>query len=115
MVESEEGDITWGGHAPLDYERDEEETPIEVEEKKKYSKKRIKINVEENLLVPKHEIVSEEEKEELMRKYGPLELFPKILSSDPMVERLGAKPGDLIKVYRSEGIYYRYVVGERSY
>lgn len=111
MVEEE--DILRGAGAPLDYET-EEESLIEVEEKKgKKLRKPLKVNIEESLMVPKHEIVSEEEKIALIQKYGPLDLFPKILESDPMVERLGAKPGDLIKIYRDEGIYYRYVVRER--
>lgn len=114
MVESEdEGIILRGGGAPLEF--DEEETPIEEERRERKAKKLLKINVEESLMVPKHEIVSEEEKAELVRRYGPLEFFPKILANDPMVERLGAKPGDLIRVYREEGIYYRYVVSERRY
>lgn len=115
MVESEDEDITLrGGEAPL--ELDEEETSIEEEGKReRKSRKPVKINVEESLMVPKHEIVSEEEKVELAKRYGPLDLFPKILASDPMVERLGAKPGDLIRIYREEGIYYRYVVSERRY
>lgn len=115
MVESEGDDIALeGGKAPLEF--DEEETPIEEEgRRERRPKKLIKINVEESLMVPKHELVSEEERAELVRRYGPLELFPKILASDPMVERLGAKPGDLIRIYREEGIYYRYVVGERRH
>lgn len=115
MVELEDGDIALGGgEAPS--ELDEEETPIEEGVKgERKPRKPVKINVEENLMVPKHEVVSEEEKAELVKLYGPLDLFPKILASDPMVERLGANPGDLIRIYREEGVYYRYVVGERRY
>ncbi|MEM3481267.1 MAG: DNA-directed RNA polymerase subunit H [Candidatus Korarchaeum sp.] len=87
----------------------------EEERRERRARRPLKINVEESLMVPKHEIVSEEEKAELVRRYGPLDLFPKILASDPMVERLGAKPGDLIRIHREEGIYYRYVVSERRY
>ncbi len=111
MVESEDEGITLrGDEVPPELEEE-----ISIEEGRKRAKRLVKINVEENLMVPKHEIVSEEEKNELIRRYGPLELFPKMLASDPMVERLGAKPGDLIRIHREEGIYYRYVVGERRY
>lgn len=114
MVESEdEGTILRGEGTPLEF--DEEEAPIEEERRERRARRPLKINVEESLMVPKHEIVSEEEKAELVRRYGPLDLFPKILASDPMVERLGAKPGDLIRIHREEGIYYRYVVSERRY
>ncbi|WP_052568518.1 DNA-directed RNA polymerase subunit H [Candidatus Korarchaeum cryptofilum] len=111
----EEDDILRGAGAPLDYET-EEESVVEAEGKRgKKLRRPLKINIEESLIVPKHEIVSEEEKIALIQRYGPLDLFPKILESDPMVERLGAKPGDLIRIYRDEGIYYRYVVRERHF
>jgi DNA-directed RNA polymerase subunit H len=111
----EEDDILRGAGAPLDYET-EEESVVEAEGKRgKKLRRPLKINIEESVIVPKHEIVSEEEKIALIQRYGPLDLFPKILESDPMVERLGAKPGDLIRIYRDEGIYYRYVVRERHF
>lgn len=73
------------------------------------------IDVSKHELVPKHEIVSEEEKEELIKKYGSLKNFPRIYSSDPQVKLLNAKPGDLIKIIRrnevtGESVYYRVVV-----
>jgi DNA-directed RNA polymerase subunit H len=67
-------------------------------------------------LVPKHILLSEKEKEEVMRMYGIKKLtqLPRILKSDPVVKRLNAKPGDLIKIIRKsdtakESIYYRVV------
>ncbi len=66
-------------------------------------------------LVPKHEILSDEEKQELIKRYGiKLRQLPRIFSSDPVVKALGAKVGDVIKITREfEGkktIYYRVVV-----
>ncbi len=78
--------------------------------KTKKTKKAIKYDPTENFMVPKHEIVGEDEKRELERMYGSLEMFPKILVTDPIVIRLGAKEGDLIRIHREEGFYYRYVV-----
>ncbi len=78
--------------------------------KTKKAKKAIKYDPTENFMVPKHEIVGEDEKRELERMYGSLEMFPKILVTDPIVIRLGAKEGDLIRIHREEGFYYRYVV-----
>jgi len=74
-----------------------------------------KIDVSKHVLVPKHEIVSEEEKAQLIKMYGSLKNFPRILSSDPQVKLLGAKPGDVIKIVRKsevagETIYYRVVI-----
>ncbi len=73
------------------------------------------IDVSKHELVPKHEIVSEKEKEELIKKYGSIKNFPRILSTDPQVKLLNAKPGDVIKIRRyndvtGESIYYRVVV-----
>jgi len=73
------------------------------------------IDVSKHELVPKHEIVSEKEKEELIKKYGSLKNFPRIYSSDPQVKLLNAKPGDVIKIIRrnevtGESVYYRVVV-----
>jgi len=73
------------------------------------------IDVSRHELVPKHEIISAKEKEELIKKYGSLKNFPRIYSSDPQVKLLNAKPGDIIKITRyneitGESMYYRVVV-----
>jgi len=69
-----------------------------------------------HVLVPKHEIISEEEKEQLLKKYRITpEQLPKIRSKDPIVKLIGAKPGDIIKITRKsptagESVYYRLVI-----
>ncbi|MCS7123706.1 MAG: DNA-directed RNA polymerase subunit RpoH/Rpb5 C-terminal domain-containing protein [Candidatus Aenigmarchaeota archaeon] len=76
------------------------------------------IDVKKHFLVPECEIISEKEKEELFKKYGKsLKRYPKIFSTDPLVRAIGAKVGDIIKIYRKEPhlkktktIYYRVVV-----
>ena len=67
-------------------------------------------------LVPIHEILSEEEKREVLERYHvkPYQL-PWIKASDPVAIILGAEPGDIIRIRgRSETageyISYRYVV-----
>lgn len=67
-------------------------------------------------LVPKHEILSEEDKTELLTKYKvqPYQL-PQISSLDPTVKAIGAKPGDILRVIRKsptagEHVAFRYVV-----
>lgn len=76
----------------------------------------IKFNVIEHELVPKHEVMSPEEVKALLKRYHVrLEQLPQILTSDPLVRILGAKPGDVIKITRKSPIsgisyYYRCVV-----
>ncbi|MFH8080431.1 MAG: DNA-directed RNA polymerase subunit H [Candidatus Aenigmatarchaeota archaeon] len=82
-------------------------------------KEETNINILEHELVPKHYIVSEEEKQKILEKYKITKLnqLPQIKSTDPVVKALGAKPGDLIKIIRKssiakEVVYYRIVVEE---
>jgi len=78
--------------------------------------KKVKVNILEHELVPKHEILSPKEAEEILRKLGikPTQL-PWISIDDPIVKILGAKPGDIIRIIRrsptaGETVAYRYVV-----
>jgi DNA-directed RNA polymerase subunit H len=52
-------------------------------------------------LVPEHTILSEKEKKELLKEYDirPDQL-PRVLSNDPAVISVGAKPGQIIKIIR---------------
>ncbi|OYT42154.1 MAG: DNA-directed RNA polymerase subunit H [Candidatus Aenigmarchaeota archaeon ex4484_224] len=74
------------------------------------------IDVSKSELVPKHRVLSEKEKEELLKKYRvTLKQLPRILSSDPMVKLLNAKIGDIIEIERKSPLggkvkYYRVVV-----
>jgi len=67
-------------------------------------------------LVPKHEVLSHEEKLRLLRELGVKpEMLPWIKSSDPVVRAIGAKPGDIVKITRrsrTAGVFiaYRFVV-----
>ena len=74
------------------------------------------ILVPDHIYVPKHEIISKDEAEQVLAKYNckPTEL-PLIFVSDPAIMGLGVKPGDMIKITREsptagQSIYYRYVV-----
>ena len=73
-------------------------------------------NIFEHELVPKHEILGKEEREELLKKchIHPYQI-PHIKRTDPTVFLIGAKPGDIIKITRKSptaGTYvtYRYVI-----
>ena len=76
------------------------------------------VNILKHILVPHHAVLTEEEKKELLEKYNISEKqLPKILSKDPVVKALGAKPGDVIKIIREnpfagKSVYYRIVVKE---
>ncbi len=78
--------------------------------------KKNQILVPDHVYVPKHEIISKKEAEEVLKKYNckPTEL-PLIFVTDPAILGLGVKPGDMIKISRKsptagESLYYRYVV-----
>ena len=72
-------------------------------------------DVTKHILVPKHELLTETEKEELLKRYGiTIRQLPRILSSDPAIQHLNAKVGDVIKIIRKsptagEVVYYRVV------
>jgi DNA-directed RNA polymerase subunit H (RpoH/RPB5) len=74
------------------------------------------VKVTDHVLVPKHEIVSEEEKKQVLAHYNATEdQFPFLFSTDPVAREIGAKPGDMVKISRisdtaGEATYYRYVV-----
>ena len=70
----------------------------------------------EHALVPLHEVLTEEERKEVLAQYRvqPHQL-PWILVSDPGVKAIGGKPGDIVRITRdgaTAGKYvsYRYVI-----
>lgn len=72
--------------------------------------------VPDHVYVPKHEIMTKNEAEQVLKKFNckPTEL-PLIFVNDPAIMGLGVKPGDMIKITRRSGtagesLYYRYVV-----
>ncbi|MBS1267756.1 MAG: DNA-directed RNA polymerase subunit H [Nitrosopumilus sp.] len=78
--------------------------------------KKNQVLVPDHVYVPKHEIISKQEAEEILKKYNckPTEL-PLIYVTDPAILKLGVKPGDMIKITRDSStagtsLYYRYVV-----
>jgi len=75
-----------------------------------------KFDIMQHHLVPKHEIISKDEKEQLLKKYNiSLKQIPFILSEDPIVKNLNAKEDDVIKITRKsptagESVYYRVII-----
>ncbi len=76
----------------------------------------MKIRLQDHILVPKHELLSKEEAEELLKVLGvKKEALPKIRADDPIAKEIGAKPGDIVRIIREDtvfgkSIYYRLVV-----
>ncbi len=76
----------------------------------------MKFRLQDHILVPKHEVLSKEEAEELLKILGiSKEQLPKIKATDPIVKEIGAKPGDIIKITRDsltagKSVFYRLVV-----
>lgn len=79
-----------------------------------------KFDILKHELVPKHEIISEEEKEKLLKSYNITpDQLPKILNTDPVCIAIGAKPGQIVKITRKsytakEAIAYRVVVESKE-
>ena len=70
------------------------------------------------VLVPKHELLSDKEAEEILTKYNiTVNELPKILAGDPAIRHLEVKYGDIIKITRKsisagESLFYRGVASE---
>ncbi len=79
------------------------------------TKKRV-ILAPDHLYVPKHQIITKKEAEDVLEKYHCKATdLPLIFANDPAILGLGVKPGDMIKITRKsatagESFYYRYVV-----
>lgn len=75
-----------------------------------------KIDIFQNILVPKHVLLTKEETISVLDKYKikPYQL-PYIKSSDPAARAIDAQPGDVLKIIRGSqtagsAVAYRYVV-----
>ncbi|MEM7822908.1 MAG: DNA-directed RNA polymerase subunit H [Candidatus Aenigmatarchaeota archaeon] len=72
--------------------------------------------VSEHILVPRHEILSEEEKKQLLERLMVTEAgLPKIFVDDPAIKHLKPKIGSVVKITRNsptagQAVYYRVVV-----
>jgi DNA-directed RNA polymerase subunit H len=75
-----------------------------------------KFDVTKHFLVPKHNIISEREKKQVLEKYKiTYKELPKIMANDSAIKHLKVKVGDIIKVTRisptaGETVYYRGVI-----
>ena len=90
--------------------------PKKSSKSKSKSKKAIKAPIK-HILVPEYKKLSEEEVKKLMEELmiDSLDYLPKIFTTDPAIQHLKPKPGDVIKIIRKsptagESIYYRVVI-----
>jgi DNA-directed RNA polymerase subunit H len=92
------------------------EKPKPKTKSKKKTEEKIQFLVSSHVLVPKHEIVSDSEIPTILKEFNieKKSQFPKILADDAAVKEIGAKKGNVIRIYRKEPtgdcLYYRVVV-----
>ena len=68
------------------------------------------INITKHVLVPKHTILTPEEKSNLMKRYRlKSDQLPRIHKSDPIARYLGAVPGQVLKIIRPSETAGRYI------
>ncbi len=86
-----------------------------AEKKEKSSSKKAKL---EHMLVPEHQKITEEEKQELFEYHNiTIKDLPKILITDPAIKHLDVKENDVVRIIRNsstagKSIFYRGVVSE---
>lgn len=74
------------------------------------------ISLLNHVMVPKHEILSEQEAKKILERYGiDREQLPKMKASDPVAVEIGAKVGNIVQITRNsqtagKANYYRLVI-----
>ena len=75
-----------------------------------------KIDILKSGLIPKHEIITDEEKSELLKNLNiSSKQLPRIYEQDPVAKKLDAKRGNVIRITRKDSqmgeyFYYRVVI-----
>jgi DNA-directed RNA polymerase subunit H len=69
----------------------------------------------EHILIPKHEILNEEEEKKVLEKLNCTKnQLPRIKIDDPAIAHMNPKKGDIVRIHRidkhAKSIYYRVVV-----
>ncbi|MBI2545321.1 MAG: DNA-directed RNA polymerase subunit H [Candidatus Aenigmarchaeota archaeon] len=74
------------------------------------------IDITKSEFVPKHIIMNEDEKLQLLNEFKiTIRQLPRISVNDPVIKQIGGKIGDVIKIVRDspvagESVYYRVVI-----
>ncbi|MDW7732476.1 MAG: DNA-directed RNA polymerase subunit H [Methanolobus sp.] len=75
-----------------------------------------KFSLLDHELIPKHEIMSEEELKAVLKIYNiGKEQLPKVKVEDPVIQEIGAQAGEVVRITRKsqtagEAFYYRLVI-----
>jgi len=78
----------------------------------------MRLDVLKNSLVPKHDVLPDDEVNSLLEELNITKgQLPKILVTDPVVKKIKAKAGDVVKITRNSktagtAVVYRVVVAE---
>ena len=73
------------------------------------------LDITKHELVPKHILLNDKEKEDVLKQFGiVLKQLPRMHATDPVIQILNGKPGDVVKIIRKsstagETIYYRVI------
>ena len=80
-------------------------------------KSETKFNIQKHMLVPKHEIMTEEE---ISSEFSDVDYdfknLPKIKVDDPVADSIGARPGDVLRITRESqtaGVFVTYRIVEQ--
>ena len=75
-----------------------------------FTQDELMVNITEHELVPKHEVLSLDQKHEVLKKYRVKEFqLPKIQVEDPIARYFGVKKGQVLKIIRASETAGRYV------
>ena len=82
-------------------------TPFRIEV---FDQRTLLFNITKHEMVPKHSIITKEDKAALLKKYRINDSqLPKIMVDDPVARYYGARKGDVIKIIRPSDTAGRYV------
>jgi DNA-directed RNA polymerase I, II, and III subunit RPABC1 len=75
-----------------------------------FHEKELIVNISQHYLVPKHEVLNEDEKTALLAAYKiKLEQLPRMQTVDPMARHFGLKRGDIVRITRNSETAGSYV------